>query len=410
MRPEIKRVEKALAELRQGRMVILTDDASRENEGDLVFPAEMITPEIMNFMIREGSGIVCLPLTSDKLKQLQLPLMVPPNENTSFVSTPFTISIDAKEVSGVSAADRVKTVQLAISDDAKPEDLARPGHVFPLHAKDGGVLERQGHTEGSIDLMRLAGLKPAAVICELMNTDGTMTRGEQLENFAAQHGLTLLSVNDILAYRLNRENLIEEETATSLPLENYGMFNITVIKEKITGEQHVVLSKAPRAPDEPLLVRVHSSCTTGDLFASQRCDCHQELHFALKKISEEGGMLIYLSQEGRGIGLFNKIKAYALQEQGYDTVEANQKLGLPVDARKYYIAANYLRNRHINRVQLLTNNPHKINDLIAYGVDHVTQVALPAFDNEHNRHYLLTKKQKLNHSIHLDLQLSSKEI
>ena len=403
MQSQLDRVQSALNDLKQGKMVILTDDEHRENEGDLVFPAEKITPEIMNFMIREGSGIVCLALTTEQVKKLKLPPMVPPSENTSFVNTPFTVSIDAKDVSGVSASDRVKTIQIAINDHAKPDDLARPGHIFPLQAKNGGVFERQGHTEGSVDLLRLAGLKPAAVICEIMNEDGTMARGKQLEAFAAKHHIKMLSVNDIIAYRLSTENLIADEASTTLPLENYGTFTMTVIKEKYNNEEHIILKKEPVNTSQPTLVRIHSSCSTGDLFASQRCDCHRELHYALHQISEQGGILIYLKQEGRGIGLFNKVKAYALQEQGLDTVQANEQLGLPVDARQYYIAATILRHHDIKQVRLLTNNPDKISDLKKYGIKDVIHEAMPVFHNEHNLHYLITKKEKLNHSINFDV-------
>ena len=374
-----------------------------ENEGDLVCSAESISTETMNFMIREGSGIVCLAITSEQVKKLNLSPMVPPNENTSFVSTPFTVSIDAKGVSGVSASDRVQTIQLAINPNVQPDDLAKPGHIFPLHARDGGVLERQGHTEGSVDLLRLAGLRPAAVICEIMNKDGTMARGEQLEAFAVKHNINILSINDIIAYRLKRENLIADEISTILPLEDYGSYTMTVIKEKYSKDEHIVLKKESTNPLQPILVRIHSSCVTGDIFASQRCDCHRELHYSLNKMSDEGGILIYLKQEGRGIGLFNKIKAYALQEQGLDTVEANEKLGLPVDARQYHISANIFRHTQIKQIRLLTNNPDKINELKKYGIANVIHEPMPVFHNEHNLHYLITKKEKLNHSINLDV-------
>jgi 3,4-dihydroxy 2-butanone 4-phosphate synthase / GTP cyclohydrolase II len=404
MPTEIKRVTNAINELKQGKMIILTDDPDRENEGDLIVAADAITPEIMNFMIRYGTGIVCLSLTAAHVKKLDLPLMVPADENTSLRSTPFTISIDAKNgiSTGVSASDRSRTVLAAIDSQVSPDDLVKPGHIFPLQAKNGGVLERQGHTEGAIDIVRLAGFKPAAVLCEIMNSDGTMSRGKQLDAFSVTHKLALLSISDIITYRLNHENLIESEVSTTIPLENYGTFKMTVIKEKFTGTEHIILRKDPVEHTASTLVRIHSSCTTGDLFSSKRCDCNKELHHALDQISKEGGILIYLNQEGRGIGLFNKIKAYELQESGLDTVEANEKLGLPIDARKYHIAANILRNLNITHVKLLTYNPDKIKDLKKYGIHHVTSESMPVFQNEHNYQYLKTKKEKLNHSLNLE--------
>ncbi len=392
-------VEEALKELQQGKMIILTDDPQREDEGDLVFPAEIITPEVMQFMIRHGSGIVCLSMTSSQLDQLNLPLMVPASENTSQRGTPFTVSIEAKEgvTTGVSAADRATTILTAMRAGAQPEDLVRPGHVFPLRAKDGGILERMGHTEGSLDLARLAGFKPAAVICEIMNPDGTMAKGAQLQVFAEQHGLKMLAIEDLLNYRLAKENLIEETVSTLLPIETYGSFRLTVVKEKLNGKEHLVMVNENVKSTNPPLVRVHSACMTGDLLGSQRCDCRQQLHYSLKRISEEGGILIYLNQEGRGMGLFNKIKAYALQENGADTVEANQLLGWPADSRRYYMAATILRHWGIKHVRLLTNNPHKISDLSQYGTVEVERVAMPVFANCHNEHYLQTKQSKLNH-------------
>jgi 3,4-dihydroxy 2-butanone 4-phosphate synthase/GTP cyclohydrolase II len=289
-----------------------------------------------------------------------------------------------------------------MNENATAYDLVKPGHIFPLHAKEGGVFERQGHTEGAVDIVRLAGFKPAAVLCEIMNADGTMAQGEQLIAFATQHQLNCLSIDDIITYRLYHENMIADETSSLFTLEKYGLFKISVIKETISNREHVILSKEGTHTDKPTLVRIHSSCLTGDLFSSMRCDCHQQLHYSLKKISLEGGMLIYLNQEGRGIGLFNKIKAYALQEQGLDTVEANQHLGLPIDSRTYYLAANILRQRGIQHVRLLTNNPEKINDLAKYGIAHVERESMPSFHHEHNQFYLSTKKEKLNHVIQFD--------
>lgn len=403
MQTHIKRVEDALRDLKEGKMIILTDDPGRENEGDLVMSAEHIHPEAMNFMIRNGSGIVCISMTHEDLQKLDLPLMVSADENTSMGGTPFTISIDAKEgiTTGVSATDRTKTIQVLLDDATRPTDLVKPGHVFPLQAKNGGVFERQGHTEGAVDLVKLTGSKPAAVICEIMNPDGTMTRGSQLDDFAKQHNLTMLSIDDIITYRLHHEYMIADETSSIFPLEKYGEFEISVLKEKFTGNEHVVLRKNIKSNDMPMLVRIHSSCLTGDLFASKRCDCHNQLHYSLDRISKEGGILIYLDQEGRGIGLFNKIKAYALQEKGYDTVQANLELGLPIDSRKYFIAASILRKFEINHIRLLTNNPNKIRDLEKYGLAKVDRELIPTFEQADNLFYLQTKKDKLNHYIDL---------
>ena len=396
-----ERIAKAIDDLQQGKMIILIDDPDRENEGDLIIPAENITAEMINFMIRYGSGIVCLSMTEEQLTKLNLPLMMAAHSNTSLRGTPFTVSIDAKYgiTTGVSATDRAHTIKTVINDYAQPDDIVKPGHVFPLQAKRGGVLECQGHTEGAIDIVRLAGFKPAAVLCEIMNIDGSMASGSQLITFAKEHGLTTLAISDLVTYRLSHENMIEDEVTTTIPLEKYGDFQMTVIKEKITQLEHVVLVK--KGFGAKPLVRIHSSCTTGDLFASQRCNCHTELHYSLKHISEEGGILIYLNQEGRGIGLLNKIKAYVLQDQGLDTVEANKHLGLPIDARQYSIAANILRHLKIDHLRLLTNNPNKITDLQKYGMIEVIREPLPSFHNEYNYHYLKVKKEKLNHLIQL---------
>lgn len=401
MRQSIKLVEKAIQELKNGKMIILTDHPSRENEGDFIMPAETITADAMNFMIRQGSGIVCLSMPADALKKLQLPQMVPDDSNTSCRGTPFTISIDARDniTTGVSSADRVKTVLTAIATNAKPEDLVRPGHIFPLQARDGGVFERQGHTEGAVDLAVLAGFKPAAVLCEIMNPDGTMTKGNELITFAEKHQLAILSIDDLITYRLATEDFIAEQATSSVILDKFGAFTITAIREKYTGAEHLVLTKEGEHITTNPLVRVHSCCSTGDIFSSKRCDCHKQLQYSLKQISQEGGYIIYLNQEGRGIGLLNKIKTYALQEQGLDTVEANNELGLPADARHYAIAANVLRNLNIDSIRLLTNNPAKIADLQKYGIKNVVREAMPVFYNEHNQTYLKTKKEKLNHII-----------
>ncbi len=399
MQSYIKRVEQALHDIRQGKIVIVTDHPDREDEGDFIMAAEKITSETMNFIIRHSSGIVCLSLQEKQLKQLNLPFMVAPHENTSLRGTPFTVSIDARKgiTTGVSAADRMHTILAAIREDAKPDDLDKPGHIFPLCARAGGVLERPGHTEGAVDLAIMAGLKPAAVLCEVMNPDGTMTRGKQLEVFAKAHGLLIVSIDDMIDYRRFHENLIEESAHAELPLESYGQCKVTVIKEKITGQEHAII-ESHVSSDKPI-VRIHSSCFTGDIFGSLRCDCHQQLHYAMQRISEEGGILIYLNQEGRGIGLLNKIKAYALQESGLDTVEANHKLGLPADSRNYYLVANILKNRGIKHIRLLTNNPNKMTDLQKYGITTVEVENIPAHFNQHNKKYLMTKKSKLHHDI-----------
>ncbi len=396
-----QRVESALHDLKQGKMIILTDHPDRENEGDLIFPAEVTTPEKINFMLRHGSGIVCLSLDETLTQKMGLNFMVSPTENTSNRGTPFMVSIEAKKgvTTGVSAHDRAKTILTAIDDASTKDDLVKPGHIFPLCAKKMGVLERAGHTEGAVDLARLAGFKSAAVLCEIMNQDGSMTRGKDLVTFAKEHQLHLLSITDLIEYRLTRENLIEEEASATLPLNNYGNFTINVIREKISGTEHIVLKKEVENTKHAPLVRIHSSCATGDLFGSQRCDCNQQLHYSLEKISQEGGILIYLYQEGRGIGLLNKIKAYALQEKGLDTVQANQALGLPVDAREYYIVANILRNQGIQHIRLLTNNPQKIAALKKYGITKIEHEKTPVFSNKHNKDYLSVKKDQLHHFI-----------
>lgn len=399
----IDRVKAAIAAFQAGKMVILMDNPERENEGDLIIPAEKITPNLMNFMIREGTGIVCMAMQNERLAKLQLPLMVPPQMNTCARGTQFTVSVDAKKnvTTGVSAHDRTETVLTLINENAQKDDLITPGHVFPLQAKSGGVFERQGHTEGAVDLALLAGFQGSAVICEVMNEDGSMARGIQLMDFAKKHGLLTLSIEDIITYRLSVEDRIESESSASLPLEKYGSFKMMVFKEMMSQVEQVVLIKEGKSSHSAPLVRVHSTCMTGDLFSSKRCDCHQQLHYSLEQISREGGILIYLNQEGRGIGLFNKIKAYSLQEKGLDTVEANHALGLPTDARKYYMAANILRRLNIKQIRLLTNNPGKISDLSQYGLQ-IEQILMPSFTSEHNRFYLKTKKDKLNHAINID--------
>lgn len=403
MSSPIERVERAIAQFKQGKMVILTDDTTRENEGDLIIPAELITAQMMNFMIRNGSGIVCVAATADILNQIDCQLMISPESNTSAVGTPFTISVDARDgiESGVSASDRTKTVLAMINDDAKPADLVRPGHMFPLLANESGVFGRNGHTEGSVDLARIGGYKPAAVICEIMNPDGTMTRGEALTAFAQQHDLPVLSINDIIEYRLIHEEIISDEATTTLPIEALGNFTASVYRERFTDKEHLCLVKERKDVTKPHLVRIHSACTTGDIFHSSRCDCYEQLQYSLKKISEEGGILLYLSQEGRDIGLLNKIKAYALQDKGHDTVDANHLLGLHADPRKYEIAAHILRKLGIKTIRILTNNLAKYDSLTRFQFLEITREPIPAFVNKHNRDYLKTKKNKLKHDIDL---------
>ncbi len=399
MNENIKRIQKAIDDLKNGKMIILTDDLKRENEGDLIFPAENTTPEKINFMLRHCTGIICLSMPAEKLNQLSLPLMVPAENNTSSHRTPFTVSIEARKgvSTGVSAEDRANTILTAIHDNAKSDDLVRPGHIFPLKAQNNGVLARAGHTEGSLDIVKLAGFKSAAVLCEVMNTDGTMCRGQQLQEFADQHNLTILSIDDIIHYRRSHENLIAKTASANLPLKKYGHFSIHVLDEKYVSKEHVLLMNDKFQHNKPPLVRIHSGCITGDIFGSQRCDCQDQLHYSLEQISVEGGLLIYLNQEGRGIGLFNKIKSYALQEQGMDTVEANHELGCSVDLRNYYIAANILRNLNIHHIRLLTNNPHKISNLQEYSNLTIDREPLPIFSNEFNKKYILTKQIKLKH-------------
>ena len=397
----IARVEQALQELRRGRMVILTDDEDRENEGDLVIAAEHVTPEAINFMARHARGLICLSLTAEQVKRLGLSMMVQDNE--SRFSTAFTVSIEAAKgvTTGISAADRAATVRAASSPDAVPEDVVRPGHIFPLRARPGGVLVRTGQTEGSVDLARLAGLNPAGVICEIMNDDGTMSRRPDLEKFSAEHGLMILSVADVIKYRMERERLVRRAAEAPLPTQ-YGEMQAIAYENDIDSKQHVALVKGTWAPDEPVLVRVHSSCLTGDVFGSVRCDCGPQLQRALKMINAAGkGVLVYLDQEGRGIGLVNKLRAYNLQDQGADTVEANLKLGFKPDLRDYGIGAQILRDLGVHKMRLLTNNPTKIIGLSAYDLEVVARVPLELPPSERNAEYMRVKRDKMGHLLSL---------
>ncbi len=390
-------VNAAAEELAKGRMVILIDDEDRENEGDLVCAAERVTPEIVNFMARHGRGLICLALTPEKVDSLGLPLMT--EKNRARFSTAFTVSIEARHgvTTGISAADRAKTIKTAVNPGAKPEDLVSPGHVFPLRAREGGVLVRAGQTEGSVDLARIAGLIPAGVICEIMKDDGTMARLPDLEKFAAEHGLGILTVKEIINYRLSRESLVKKVAEATLPTD-FGTFRIACYENSINGDQHVALVMGDVKPENDTLVRVHSQCLTGDVFHSNRCDCGEQLKAALNAIATEGaGVLIYLFQEGRGIGLINKIMAYALQDKGDDTVEANEKLGFLPDLRDYGIGAQILKHIGVGNMRLLTNNPKKIVGLEGYGLKVVERVPLTTQPKKDNIKYLRTKKDKLGH-------------
>jgi len=394
----LARIKDAIDDIRKGRTVILVDDEDRENEGDLCFAAEHVSPEKINFMARYGRGLVCLSLTDERLRQLDLPMMVA--RNTSRFETAFTISIDAKRgiTTGISAHDRSRTVQLCVDDKTRPDDLVRPGHIFPLRAKPGGVLVRTGQTEGSVDLARLAGLKPAAVICEIMNDDGTMARMPDLEVLAEKHDLKIVAVQDIIAYRLQKESLVENIAEATIPTPYGGDFRAIVFRSKVEGTEHLAMVKGEFDVDDEVLVRVHSECLTGDVFHSLRCDCGDQLVRSLEMIGEEGkGALIYMHQEGRGIGLANKIKAYALQEKGKDTVEANEALGLKPDLRDYGIGAQILSHLGIRKLRLMTNNPKKIIGLEGYGLEIVGRVPIVVPPNRRNRSYLKTKQEKMGH-------------
>lgn len=398
----VSTIEAALDDIRVGRMVILVDDENRENEGDLVLAAEKVTPEAINFMVTHARGLVCLSLTPQKVDELHLPQMSV--DNQSPFETAFTVSIEAREgvTTGISAADRATTILAAIKDGAGPRDIVVPGHIFPLRAKTGGVLVRTGQTEGSVDLARLAGLKPYGVICEIMNTDGSMSRMQDLEVFAARHDLKIISVADLIAYRLKHEKLVEAAAYTKLPTE-FGEFDLTIYTNIVDGSEYVAMTLGDLSQSEPVLVRVHSQCLTGDTLGSYRCDCGEQLHEAMRMIQKAGrGVLLYVPQEGRGIGLTNKIKAYALQDQGYDTVEANIALGFADDLRDYGLGAQVLRDLGIKDMRLITNNPTKIIGLEGYGLNVVERVPLIIPVRPENMRYMRTKCVKMGHSLNLD--------
>ena len=404
-------IEQALDDLREGRMIILVDDADRENEGDLVIAAQAVTPDAINFMLTVGRGVLCLPMTRRRCEQLNLALQT--SQNTTRFGTAFTVTIDAHSrfgvTTGVSAADRAKTIEVACAPDTQPTDLVRPGHINPLMARDGGVLVRAGQTEGSVDLCRLAGLRPEAVIIEIMNADGSMARVSELTRLAAEHGIRMYTVADIIEYRMQRESFVTRGVATRLPTP-YGEFNLIEYHSPVDAEPHLALCYGGVGErdaegkaithDDPVLLRVESECMTGHVFRSLRCDCGQQLHTAMRMIAESGkGAVVYLRQEGRGIGLHNKLRAYELQDQGLDTVEANEKLGLPVDRRDYGVGAHIIRDLGLRKLRILTNNPKKVNRLEVYGIEVVEQLPIEIPSNPHNARYLLTKKTKMGHHL-----------
>src|SRR6185437_5315399 len=390
-------IEAVVEDLRKGRMVVVVDDADRENEGDLVMGAEHATPEAVNFMAKHGRGLVCVPTTGDRLQQLGIERMVTQNRET--FKTDFQVSVDAATgiTTGISAADRARTIQVMADPTAVPDDLVQPGHVFPLRAKAGGVLQRAGHTEAAVDLVKLAGCRPIGVICEIMSDDGSMARLSELTVFARTHGLKICTIEDLIKYRRAREKLVERMEVVKMPTD-YGDFDLHLYRSKVDGQHHLALVRGEVAGRKSVLVRVHSECLTGDVFGSKRCDCGPQLHQAMRQVAEEGqGVIVYMRQEVRGIGLAPKIKAYKLQEQGYDTVEANQKLGFGMDLREYGLGAQILADLGLKTIRLLTNNPRKVVGLEGYGLEIVEQVPIKIKPNRYNQSYLKTKREKLGH-------------
>lgn len=393
-------IESAIEDIKNGKLVIVVDDEDRENEGDFITAAANVTPEVINFMSRHGRGLICTPISEELCNKFNLEAMV--RDNTSLHATPFTVSIDLLGhgcTTGISASDRSKTVQALVDPSTKPEDFGRPGHIFPLKAKKGGVLRRAGHTEATTDLSRLAGFGEAGVLVEIMNEDGTMARLPELKEIAKKFDLKLVSIKDLIEYRINKESLITEEERVQMPTK-YGYFELIAFKQLNTGDIHLAIKKGEWEKDETVMVRVHSSCITGDILGSLRCDCGDQLHHAMRMIEDAGkGLVLYMNQEGRGIGLLNKLKAYKLQEQGFDTVEANLKLGFDMDERDYGVGAQILRHLGISKMKLLSNNPRKRAGLLGYGLEIVENLAIEIKPNKHNEKYLTTKRDKLGHDI-----------
>ncbi len=403
MSEKLNTIEEAIEELRQGKVIIVVDDEDRENEGDFLCTADMVTPEIINFMATHGRGLICTPLMEDRCRELKLDLMV--TQNSALHETPFTISVDLigdGVTTGISASDRAKTIKALINPNTKPEVLGKPGHIFPLKAQPGGVLRRAGHTEATVDLARLAGHYPAGVIVEIMNEDGSMARLPDLRIIAERFNLKIISIADLISYKLKNDSLIDRTVEVEMPTL-HGNFKLISYTQKATGEEHLAMVKGEWKEDEAILVRVHSSCLTGDVFGSCRCDCGPQLHKALEMIEKEGkGVLLYMNQEGRGIGLTNKLKAYKLQEQGRDTVEANVELGFKMDHRDYGVGAQILRDLGVGQIRLMSNNPKKRAGLLGYGLEIVENVPLEIQSNQHNKFYLATKKLKMGHDLKLD--------
>jgi len=402
MKFQLNTIEEAIEDIKSGKMIIVVDDENRENEGDFVAAAEMVTPEMINFMATHGRGLICAPLTEERCEKLELDLMV--TNNTVLHNTQFTVSVDLIGngcTTGISVHDRAKTIKALVDSETLPVHLGRPGHIFPLRAKNGGVLRRTGHTEASVDLARMAGLQPAGILVEILNEDGSMARLPELVDIAKKFQLKLISIEDLIAYRLQKETLIERQVEVELPTQ-YGDFKLMAYRQTTDDQEHLALVKGEWKEDESILVRVHSSCMTGDIFGSCRCDCGPQLQKAMEMIEKEGkGVIVYMNQEGRGIGLLNKLKAYKLQEEGLDTVEANIKLGFKMDQRDYGIGAQILRDLGVRKMKLMSNNPKKRTGLTAYGIEIVENIALEIPSNQHNEGYLKTKRDKMGHTLHL---------